>query len=87
MIESGFPGLVARLLGGPVGAGRHAARDRHGAQRARPTQRLRSPEMKAGMTRLGISPSIGSVKDFADFIADEAPKWADIVKVAGVQVE
>ena len=39
------------------------------------------------MPRLGVAPSIGSVKDFADFIADETPHWADIVKVAGVQIE
>ena len=37
------------------------------------------------MQRLGIAPSIGSPKDFADFIADEAPKWAEIVKASGVQ--
>ena len=33
------------------------------------------------MQRLGVAPSIGTVKDFADFIADEAPRWAEIVKV------
>ena len=41
--------------------------------------------MKASMPRLGVAPSIGSPKDFAAFIADEAPKWADIVKASGVQ--
>ena len=43
--------------------------------------------MKQQMTRLGVAPSIGSVQDFAVFIADETPKWADIVKVAGVQID
>ena len=32
--------------------------------------------MTASMQRLGVAPSIGTPKDFADFIADEAPKWA-----------
>ena len=39
------------------------------------------------MKRLGVAPSIGSVQDFAGFIADETPRWADIVKVSGTQIE
>ena len=39
------------------------------------------------MARLGVAPSIGTPKDFAGFIADEAPKWADIVKASGAQIE
>jgi hypothetical protein len=43
--------------------------------------------MTASMKRLGVDGSPGSPQDFAAFIADEAPKWADIVKVSGVQVQ
>lgn len=86
MIESGFPGLA---LGFWVGLWAPASTPPAivNALNAASNAALGAPEMKDGMTRLGISPSIGSVKDFADFIADEAPKWADIVRVAGVQIE
>jgi hypothetical protein len=30
---------------------------------------------------------IGSQQDFAAFVADEAPKWARIVAVAGVTID
>ncbi len=86
MIESGFPGLALGFwvgLWAPAGTPPAIVNALNAASNAA----LGSPEMKDGMTRLGISPSIGSVKDFADFIADEAPKWADIVRVAGVQIE
>jgi tripartite-type tricarboxylate transporter receptor subunit TctC len=37
------------------------------------------------MARLGVAPRPGTPAEFAAFIADEAPKWADIVRVAGVE--
>ena len=44
--------------------------------------------MKSGsMARLGVAPSIGSVQDFAAFIADVSPRWADIVKASGTQID
>ncbi len=55
-----------------MGAGRDARGDRR-ATNAATNAALRSPEMLASMQRLGIAPSIGTVKDFADFIADETP--------------
>jgi len=86
MIESGFPGLS---LGFWVGLWAPAATPPAivDALNRATNVALGSPEMQASMARLGISPSMGSVKDFAGFIADETPKWADIVKVAGVQIE
>jgi tripartite-type tricarboxylate transporter receptor subunit TctC len=84
MIESGFPGLSLGFwvgLWAPAGTPEAIVGKLNGAANAA----LGSPEMKAGMQRLGIAPSIGSPKDFADFIAGEAPKWADIVKASGVQ--
>ena len=77
---------VARLLGGlwapagtppPIVAALNRAAD----------TALRSEEMKAQMARLGVAPSPGSVRDFESFIADETPKWADIVKASGTQIE
>jgi tripartite-type tricarboxylate transporter receptor subunit TctC len=48
---------------------------------------LRSPEIKATLARFGSEPLMGSPQDFADFIAAEARKWAEIVKLAGVKVD
>ena len=86
MIESGFPGLSLGFwvgLWAPAGTPAAIVEDLNRAANAA----LGSPEMKEAMTKLGISPSIGSVKDFSDFIAAEAPRWADIVKVSGTQVQ
>jgi len=86
MIESGFPGLSLGFwvgLWAPAGTPAPIVAELNRATNAA----LGSPEMKAAMTRLGVAPSIGSVKDFAAFIADEAPRWADIVKAAGVQID
>jgi tripartite-type tricarboxylate transporter receptor subunit TctC len=86
MIESGFPGLSLGFwvgLWAPAGTPAAIVDELNRSTNAA----LGSPEMKSAMTRLGIAPSIGSVQDFTAFIADETPKWADIVKVAGVQIE
>ena len=48
---------------------------------------LRSPEMKASMAKLGLDAKIGSPQDFARFIAEEIPRWAEIVKSVGVKAE
>jgi tripartite-type tricarboxylate transporter receptor subunit TctC len=86
MIESGFPGLSLGFwvgLWAPAGTSLTIVHSLNDATNAV----LRSPEMAASMKRLGIAPSIGSPKDFADFLAEETPKWADIVRVAGVHIE
>jgi tripartite-type tricarboxylate transporter receptor subunit TctC len=85
MIESGFPGLSLGFWAGlwaPAGTPATIVERLNGAANAA----LGSTEMGDSMRRLGIAPSIGSVKNFANFIADEAPKWADIVAKSGVQV-
>jgi tripartite-type tricarboxylate transporter receptor subunit TctC len=85
MIESGFPGLS---LGFWVGlwapAGTPAAIV--DTLNASANRTMGSPEMRASMQPLGVAPSIGSPKDFADFIAAEAPKWQRIVEASGVQI-
>jgi tripartite-type tricarboxylate transporter receptor subunit TctC len=85
MIESGFPGLSLGFwvgLWAPAGTPEAIVERINAATNAA----LGSAEMRASMHRLGIAPSIGSVKEFAHFIADEAPRWADIVAKSGVQV-
>jgi tripartite-type tricarboxylate transporter receptor subunit TctC len=85
MIESGFPGLSLGFwvgLWAPAGTPSAIVETLNRAANAA----LSSAEMTQSMKRLGIAPSLGSVKDFAAFIADEAPKWDRIVKASGVQV-
>jgi tripartite-type tricarboxylate transporter receptor subunit TctC len=48
---------------------------------------LRTPELKARMTKLGFEPRTMSPQEFAAFVAADTRKWADIVKSTGVKVE
>ena len=86
MIESGFPGLSLGFwvgLWAPAGTPAPIVAELNRATNAA----LGTPAMKESMARLGVAPSIGSVADFAAFIADEAPRWAEIVKASGTQIE
>jgi tripartite-type tricarboxylate transporter receptor subunit TctC len=86
MIESGFPGLSLGFwvgLWAPAGTPRPIVDELNRVTNAA----LGSPQMKDSMARLGIAPSIGTVKDFEAFIADEAPRWAEIVRVSGTQID
>jgi tripartite-type tricarboxylate transporter receptor subunit TctC len=47
---------------------------------------LRSPEMLASFAKLGIEPTVTSPQEFAAIIAQEVPKWADVVRTTGVKV-
>lgn len=86
MIESGFPGLSLFFWSGlwaPAGT----PADIINRLNAETNAALRSPEMKAAMERLGVDAIIGSPQEFAAFIAEEQPKWAQIVEASGVKVE
>jgi len=48
---------------------------------------LRSPESRVALDKLGIEPLISSPQEFAAMIAEEAPKWAEAVRVTGIKVE
>jgi tripartite-type tricarboxylate transporter receptor subunit TctC len=48
---------------------------------------LRSAEMKQAMGQLGFEAKPGSPQDFANFMAEEFPRWAEIVKKTGVKFE
>lgn len=86
MIESGFPGLSLFFWSGlwaPAGTPAEII----SRLNAETNAALRSPEMKAAMERLGVDAIIGSPQEFAAFIAEEQPKWAQIVEASGVKVE
>jgi tripartite-type tricarboxylate transporter receptor subunit TctC len=46
---------------------------------------LRSPEMRASFAQLDIDPIVTSPQEFAAIIAQEVPKWADVVRITGVK--
>jgi len=48
---------------------------------------LADPKLKARLTDLGGTVIAGSPADFAKFVADDAKKWAKVVKFAGVKAE
>jgi tripartite-type tricarboxylate transporter receptor subunit TctC len=47
---------------------------------------LKSPEIKASLDKLGIEPKITTPKEFAAIVAEEAPRWAEIVRVTGIKI-
>ncbi len=86
MIESGFPGLSLGFwvgLWAPAATPRPVVTELNRAA----TTALSSAETKDAMARLGVAPRPGSVQDFARFVADEAPRWAEIVQASGTQIE
>jgi tripartite-type tricarboxylate transporter receptor subunit TctC len=48
---------------------------------------LRSPELRASFARLGIEPKITTPAEFGAIIAEEAPRWAEIVRITGIKAE
>jgi tripartite-type tricarboxylate transporter receptor subunit TctC len=85
MIESGFPGLSLGFWTGlwaPAGTPAAIVETLN----ASANRMMATAEMRAAMQRLGVEPRIGTPKDFADFIAAEAPKWKQIVEASGVQI-
>ena len=48
---------------------------------------LRSPDIRASFMQLGVDPKITTPQEFAAIIAEEVPKWAEIVRVTGVKIE
>jgi tripartite-type tricarboxylate transporter receptor subunit TctC len=47
---------------------------------------LRSLEMRASLAKLGIEPVISTPQEFTAIIAQEIPKWAEVVRITGVKV-
>src|SRR5689334_8770887 len=73
MIESGFPGLSLGFWAGlwaPAGTPPTIVDTLNAAT----NHVLDAADTRAAMQRLGVAPRIGTPKDFADFIAAEAPK-------------
>jgi len=48
---------------------------------------LRSAETRGALAKLGIEPFVSTPEEFAALIAEEAPKWAEAVRLTGIKVE
>jgi tripartite-type tricarboxylate transporter receptor subunit TctC len=84
MIECGLPELTLDFWAGmfaPAGTPPAVVDKLNAAVNAS----LQSSEMKASMGKLGFEARIGSPQEFAAFIAEELPRWAEIVKSSGTQ--
>jgi tripartite-type tricarboxylate transporter receptor subunit TctC len=86
MIEAGFPGFPGDSFNGIVApAGTPAAIvDRLNKVI---NEGLDTPAVKATMTKLVVVPRFGTPKDFADYIAEQRPVAAEMVKTAGAKID
>ena len=48
---------------------------------------VRSPEISASFARLGIDLKTGTPAEFVALIAEEVPRWTEIVRLTGIKVE
>jgi tripartite-type tricarboxylate transporter receptor subunit TctC len=48
---------------------------------------LKSPEMQAAFARIGFQTRPGSAREFAARIADDADKWAAVIKLTGAKID
>jgi tripartite-type tricarboxylate transporter receptor subunit TctC len=86
MIESGYPDFVSVSWSGVVApAGTPAAIV--AKLNAAINASLNAADTKATLAKLGANPGGGSPQDFAALIAEETPRWAAVVKTAGVRVD
>jgi len=84
--ESGFPGFASISWSGvvaPAGTPASIIEKLKSAINAE----LKSGEMRDTLTRLGADVKAGTPRDFAAFVADEAPKWAEVIKSSGMKLE
>ena len=44
-------------------------------------------DTRASLAKMGAEPKAGTIEDFAALLAAEAPKWAAVVKAAGIKIE
>src|SRR5262245_16144563 len=86
MIESGLPQLALTFSAGllaPAGTP-PAIVDKLNAEI---NAAMATPELAAGMAKLGFEPQIWTVADYAAFLAEEARRWPPLVKASGVKPE
>ena len=86
MTESGLSDITSLTyygLFGPAGMPADVVNKLNGEV----NESLKSPELVAGIARVGFEPKAGSPQEFAALLADEMQKWTSIVKATGFQME
>jgi tripartite-type tricarboxylate transporter receptor subunit TctC len=80
-----FPSPLEVWFGivGPAGLPRAVVARLNGAI----NEALRSTELRANFTNLGIEPRISTPQEFAALLADDAPRWFDIIRMTGIKLE
>jgi tripartite-type tricarboxylate transporter receptor subunit TctC len=86
MAESGVPGVVAASWTGVSGPPGTQAEIVAKLNRAI-NDGLRSDDMKVALRKLGGDPLGGSPQEFAAFLAEEAPRWIEVVKASGLKLD
>jgi tripartite-type tricarboxylate transporter receptor subunit TctC len=84
--ESGFPGFEATLWNGlvaPAATPSEAIRILH----AQTVRALAAPEVRDRLAVLGIEEMGNSPQEFAAAIKTETPKWAKIIRAAGIKAD
>jgi tripartite-type tricarboxylate transporter receptor subunit TctC len=86
MIESGLAGFTSVSWSGvvaPTGTPAEIVARLNAAVNAG----IAAPDTQARLARLSAAPMTGTPADFAALIAAETPKWAAVVKAAGIKIE
>jgi tripartite-type tricarboxylate transporter receptor subunit TctC len=86
MIESGFPTFPQNAWSGvlaPAGTPAGVVEKLNGTINAG----LRSADAQASLAKLSALTQPGSPQDFVAFIADQGPKWAELVRMSGASIE
>ena len=86
LTEAGiFPHAIEVWWGivGPAGLPRAVVARLNGAI----NEALRSTELRANFTNLGIEPRISTPQEFAALLAEDAPHWLDIIRMTGIRLE
>jgi tripartite-type tricarboxylate transporter receptor subunit TctC len=68
---------------GPAGLPRAVVARLNGAI----NEALRSTDVRANFMNLGIEPRGGTPEDFATLLAQDAPRWFDIIRMTGIKLE
>ena len=86
MIEAGYPGMPPdawQAIVAPAGT----PPDIVAKLNAAVNEGLANPDVRKRIVGLGGVPRPGSPQQFAAFIADQAQRWGDVIRVTGVRLE
>src|SRR5262249_25744635 len=68
---------------GPAGLPRAVVARLNGAI----NEALRSADLRGNFANLGIEPRNGTPEDFTTLLAQDAPRWCDIIRMTGIKLE